>query len=179
MGSLPTAKLLENLFERNRLSALTLRDRLEKHSFDLRVGVERFVSFWKEHGHRRAFRKFGIVQLNATADDPTRSNSHKGSIPRSGRGQIATWLHVAASRMRATSLILRTFRRTPKRGLTADWRPGSDADDQAGPDLCRHSKVDEPHLTAFGAAHFSASVRSYSAKTASALATSSLSDTSG
>jgi hypothetical protein len=93
MGSLPTAKLLENLFERNRLSALTLRNRLEKHSFGLRVGVERFVSFWKEHGHRRAFRKFGIVQLNATADDPTRSNSHKGSIPRSGRGQIATWLH--------------------------------------------------------------------------------------
>ncbi len=82
MGSLPTAKLLENLFERKRLSALTLRYRLEKHSFGLRVGVERFVSFWKEHGHRRAFRKFRIVQLNATADDPTRSNSQEGSIRR-------------------------------------------------------------------------------------------------
>ena len=76
MGSLSAAKLLDNLFERNSLSPLTLLYRLEKHSLGLRVGFERFVSFRKEHDHRRTFRKLGIVQLNATADDPTRSNSH-------------------------------------------------------------------------------------------------------
>src|SRR5476649_1525300 len=76
MGSLSAAKLLDNLFERKGLSPLTLLYRLEKHSLGLRVGFERFVSFRKEHDHRRTFRKLGIVQLNATADDPTRSNSH-------------------------------------------------------------------------------------------------------
>ena len=106
MGSLPAAKLLDHFFERNSLCPLTLRDRLEKHSLRLRVGFERLVSFRKEHDHRCTFRKFRIGQLNATADDATRSNSHGFENTANSTPQLSTrvlnWRVATVSMARST-----------------------------------------------------------------------------
>jgi len=73
--SLSTAKLFQNDFDWNRLSAFTLSDRFEKQSFSLWIRLERIL-LGKEHRNRRSLREFNVRQLDMPIDHRTRGYSH-------------------------------------------------------------------------------------------------------
>ncbi len=96
--SLASAKLVENLFEGNRFAALALGDRLKKHFPGFRVDRKGFIPFLKKDRNCSTFREFGLVQLDPTVNDSTRSNSHELSIRQSATYSRGLTAHASAAR---------------------------------------------------------------------------------
>jgi hypothetical protein len=84
-NSLSASKILDHLCQWNRLSPLTLGDRLKKHAFRFRICLEGLLVLAQKDGYRRPLRKLNIFKLNSTIDDPAGSDSHLRILTRAIR----------------------------------------------------------------------------------------------